>query len=192
LINSNPIIRPSLCCFEQVFVGSPMHPLYVLSGTCPFGDYLACLRCAARLPGCGLRMVRPVVADVGQQRRAGVPSSRAHLMGTRSFASPCGLTRRGLGRPLHQADFLDGDSAVLLASQTCSTGSWSSAPPYELARHGLGRLLCFANLLGEDLIVRSASWTCSMNRSERGYRPYLRYLIPRYPTNLFPFLCFIL
>jgi hypothetical protein len=133
--------------------------------TCPDDDYSARLRCVARLHGRGLKMVRPFVADVDQLRRAGVPSSQVQLVGTRLFALPCKLTRRGLGRPLRLADLLGRDLVVHLTSQTCSAGTWSSAPPRGLARS---------------------------NGPKRGYEPYLGYPVPRYPTGLNFFLTLFL
>jgi hypothetical protein len=136
----------------------------------PDGDFSTCLRCVARLPRCGLRMARLVVADVGQQPQAGAPSSRVHSVGTRSFVPPRGPIRRGLRRPLCLANLLDGDLVIHLASQTCSTGTWSStslrvdlvfclasqtcmvgtqsfASPHKLARRGIGHSSRHADLL---------------------------------------------
>jgi hypothetical protein len=127
-------------------------------------------------------MARPVVANVGQQRWDGAPSSRVHSVGTRSFAPPRGLARQGLGRLLRLTDLLGRDLVVHSALPTCLVGTWSSASPRRLARRGLGPLFRLADLLSGDLVVHLTLQTCSANGSERGYGPYLGYSIPRYPT----------
>jgi hypothetical protein len=115
------------------------------------GDYSMSLRCAIRLSRCGLRMARPVVANVGQMRRAGVPSSRVHSVRTRSFALPHGLTRQGISRTLCLVDLLGGDLVICLAARTCSTGIWSYVSPHRLARRGL-----WSSIFLTDLLVK---WT---------------------------------
>lgn len=87
---------------------------------------------------------------MGQLRRSGVPSSRVHLVGIRSFAMPCRLTRRGLGRLLRLVDLLDENLVIRLDSQTGSAGTWSSAFTWQ----GPGRLPRLAALLGGDLVLR--------------------------------------
>lgn len=110
-----------------------IHPLALHSD----GDYSTSLQCAIRLSRCGLRMAHPVVANVGQMRRAGVPSSRVHSVRTRSFALPHGLTRKGISRTLGLVDLLGGDLVVCLAARTCSAGTWSYVSPRRLAQWGL-------------------------------------------------------
>jgi hypothetical protein len=72
------------------------------------------IRRATHLPECGLRMARLAVADVGQLRQVGVPSSRVHSVGTQLFSLPRGLTRLGIGRLFRLADLLGGDLVVCL------------------------------------------------------------------------------
>lgn len=102
------------------------------------------------------------------------------MRGIRS--TPHRLARQRLGRLLCLMRLLSGDLVVRLASQNCSVGTWSSISPHKLARWGHGHPSRLLDLLGRDFVARLASDTCSGNGPERGYEPYLGYLVLRYPT----------
>jgi hypothetical protein len=79
-----------------------------------------------------------------------------------------GSSGRGLGRPSHLANLIDGDLVICPASQTCSAWTWSFVPPCRLARPEQG-LWAFSGYPVPRYMTATHEPLCDHLWSHRGF-----------------------